>query len=79
MDNNIQKKKLEQSKKAANDLARYSGMAFQMIAIILAGLFGGRGLDRAFHTKKPVFTAILIVLAVFIAIYIVVKDLLKKQ
>ncbi len=63
--------------KGIHDFARYSGIAFQMIAIILITTWGGRELDKITHFKTPVFTIILSLLGVFAAIYTVVKDFIK--
>lgn len=52
-------------------------MAFQMIAIIVVGTFGGWKLDGYLNWGFPVFTVVLSLLSVVIAIYISVKDLLK--
>ena len=68
----------KKEKKALNAYARYSSIAFQMLAIILAGVFGGRELDKWVEWEFPVFTLLLTILAVFLAIYTVIKDLLKK-
>ena len=65
-------------RKTLFNYARYSGIAFQMIFIILAGVFGGIKLDQWLKTT-PLFTVVLSVVAVFLAIYFVVKDLIKKQ
>jgi F0F1-type ATP synthase assembly protein I len=64
-------------KKSLNDYARYSGMAVQMLVIILLGVFSGYRIDLWLHTK-PVFTVILSLLSVALAIYIVTRDLLRK-
>jgi F0F1-type ATP synthase assembly protein I len=58
--------------------ARYSGMAIQMLVIILCGVVGGYKLDGWLHTK-PVLTVILSLLSVTAAIYTVTRDLLKKK
>jgi len=68
----------EKPKYNLNAYARYSGMAFQMLVVILAGVFGGYFLDRWANTK-PVFTVILSILGVFLAIYYVTKDLLRNK
>ena len=68
----------KKEKKALNSYARYSSIAFQMLVIMLAGVFGGRELDRWLELQFPVFTLILTILAVILAIYFVIKDLLKK-
>ena len=64
-------------RKNLNDYARYSGMAIQMLAIILAGVFAGLKLDRWLNTK-PVLTVVLSILSVILSIYFVTKDLLRK-
>lgn len=68
----------KKEKKALSSYARYSSIAFQMLVIMLAGVFGGRELDRWLELQFPVFTLILTILAVILAIYFVIKDLLKK-
>lgn len=64
--------------KRPNEFLRYSGMATQMIAIILASVFGGIKADEYFGNEKPILTAILTVFGVFLSIYFVIKDFLKK-
>jgi len=53
-------------------------MAFQMMAIIAGGIFGGYELDKYLHFKIPLFTILFSFLSVAFAIYFVIKDLLKK-
>jgi hypothetical protein len=65
-------------RKNLNDYARYSGMAFQMLAIILAGSFAGVGLDHWLDCK-PLFTVLLSLGSVVLAIYFFTKDLLRKK
>jgi F0F1-type ATP synthase assembly protein I len=73
------KKKNQKSpgNKGINDFARYSGIAFQMVAIILLTTWGGIQLDKIVNFKTPVFTIILSLLGVFAAIYTAVKDFIK--
>jgi F0F1-type ATP synthase assembly protein I len=68
----------DQNKRALNNYAKYSSMAFQMLVIILIGLFAGYKLDIWLHTK-PLLTVILSLSSVILAIYFVTKDLLKKK
>jgi hypothetical protein len=49
-----------------------------MLVIILAGAFGGRELDKLVEWQFPVFTLVLSILAVILAIYAVIKDFIKK-
>jgi hypothetical protein len=66
------------TKKSLADYSRYSSMAFQMAAIIFAGAFGGLKMDQWLKTK-PVFTVALSIGSVFLAIFYVTRDLLKKK
>ena len=74
-----QKKKnpKERENKGIKDIARYSGMAFQMVGIILVATWGGMKLDKLTGFEKPVFTIILSLIGVFAAIYTIVKDFIK--
>jgi len=73
-----QKKQKSTSNSGLSDYARYSGLAFEMIAIILAASFGGVKLDEYFGTKS-VFTVILSLFGVGTSLYIVLKSILKKH
>ncbi|MBM3435809.1 MAG: AtpZ/AtpI family protein [Bacteroidetes bacterium] len=66
-------------KNSLNNYAKYSGIAVQMLVIILLGVFGGYKLDQWINLSFPVFTILLSLLSVIAAIYTVVKDLLKKE
>jgi F0F1-type ATP synthase assembly protein I len=63
--------------KGVNDFARYSGIAFQMIGIILVTTWGGTRLDKLTGFETPVFTIVLSLLGVFAAIYTAIKDFIK--
>lgn len=60
-----------------NAILRYSGMAMQMMVIIVAGALGGMWLDGHFGTARPWFTGGLTILSVIVAMYSAVKDLLS--
>jgi len=57
--------------------AKYSSIAFQMIAIILVAVWGGLKLDEKFRNGQPLFIIIFSLLGVFIAIYIAIKDFIN--
>ena len=59
--------------------ARYTSISFQMIAIMLLGVFGGMQLDKWLMTGFPVFTFVLTIVAVVLAIYSAIKDFLKND
>lgn len=73
-----QKNQKKPSNKGLDNFARYSGIAFQMIGIILLTTFGGVKLDKLTGWETPVFTIVLSLLGVFTAIYISIKGFLKK-
>ncbi len=57
--------------------ARYSSLAFQMLAVILIGVFGGIKLDNWVGWTFPVFTVVLSLTSVCFAIYFAIKEFLK--
>jgi F0F1-type ATP synthase assembly protein I len=69
---------IEKKKKSLDNYTRYSSIAFQMLIIILIGVFGGVKLDQWTGLSVPVFTIVLSILAVILAIYTVTRDLLKS-
>ena len=50
-----------------------------MIAIIAGGTFGGRYLDNKYELDTPYFTIFLSILAVFTALYLVLKEALSDN
>ncbi len=59
--------------------ARYAGMGTQMLVIILIFVWAGKKLDEHAANKTPVFTAILSLLGVIVALYTVLKDFIRKD
>ena len=72
-------KDLKSKKKLFDSYARYSTIAVQMLVIILVGVFGGIELDKLIKLEFPVFTVVLSISSVILAIYYVTKDLIKKK
>ena len=68
--------KIKKNKNSLNSYARYTNIGMQMLVIILAGVWGGVELDKWLNTT-PVLTVVLSLFAVSLAIYSVVKNLLK--
>ena len=54
--------------KNVNNYAKYSGLAFEMLGIIILGVWGGIKLDALFDTK-PLLTVVLSLGGVALAIY----------
>jgi ATP synthase protein I len=69
--------KLEKEKRMLRDYARYSNLAFQLIAVILAAFFIGWQLDKWIHIGFPLFTLLFSVGGLFVMIYLLIKDLSK--
>jgi len=61
--------------KPVNNYIKFSGIGFQMIAIIGIFTFAGYEIDQYAHHTTFWVTAILSLLGVFAALYIVIKSL----
>lgn len=57
---------------------KYSGLAFQMIGVMVLAAFAGMKLDDHFQTENPWFTIILLVVAVVASMVLVILSLNKK-
>lgn len=64
-------------KRPLSQYARYSGILFQMIAIIALGTFIGVKLDERYPNKNDIYTVTLATLAVVLSIYIAIKQIIK--
>lgn len=65
-----------QKKRALNQFLKFSNIAIQMGVIISIGAFVGNKLD-AYFEKEILFTASLSLIAVFVALYHVIKEVIK--
>ena len=54
----------------------YSNMAIEMGVLIALGVFGGVKLDK-WLDKSPLFTVVCSLLGVFIAMYLMIKDVIR--
>jgi F0F1-type ATP synthase assembly protein I len=66
---------LESEKKALSGYAKYTGVAFQMMAIIGACAFIGYKIDQYYEHKPQWVTAIACVLGVCLSIYQTIRQL----
>lgn len=73
-----QKKQKSGKDDSLNSFARYSGIAIQMVAIILIMTLAGVKLDARRDSEIPVFTIVLSLMGVFAGIYTAIKDFIKK-
>jgi F0F1-type ATP synthase assembly protein I len=70
---------LTKKDKPLNDYLRYSGLALQLIVLLLAGMALGRWLDRLWPSEQPWFTLLFTLLGLVSGLYQLLRDLLKKS
>lgn len=56
---------------------KYSGMAFQMIVVLLLAAYAGQWLDKHFNTTQPWFTLVLLLIGVTASMYIIIKTVTR--
>ena len=75
-------KKEKDKDKSGNTLTKYayySGLGFQMIAMIGIFTYIGYAIDERLNIEKPIFTAILSLLGVCMSLYSVIRSVNKRQ
>lgn len=65
-------------KKLFEQYARYSGLAFQLVAVTLLGVFIGQKLDKRFSPDQPIFTLIISLIFIVIAIVLIIRQIMKN-
>lgn len=65
--------------KALRTYARYSNLAFQMIALGALGYFAGRWLDGGFESEKYRYTGLCILVGVGIGLFLFIRSALKRR
>lgn len=71
--------KQQESKKQANQALKYSGMGMQMAISVFVGAMIGKYLDAHFQMERPIWTAVLALVFLCTSMYIILKDLLRKD
>ena len=69
----------ETNRKSANVFMRYSGMAFQMIAVLLVAAYSGQWLDDYYQNEQPWFTLVLLLVGVTASMYLIIKTVTKQS
>lgn len=69
----------ENNQKTTNAFVRYSGMAFQMIVVLLVAAYSGQWLDGHFQNKQPWFTLVLLLIGVVASMYLIIKTVTKQS
>lgn len=70
-------KNLKKHKKKFDQFIRYSSLAFEMVAIMVIGVFAGYKIDGWLNLSFPAFTLGLLVLSAIGSIYYAIKNFLK--
>ncbi len=69
-------KKTDKKKERLRNTGKYLGLSSQMLIILFIGVFGGIKLDEFVKWEFPVFTVVLSLLSLILAIYYAIKDFL---
>ncbi len=67
------------NKGGTNSVLRYTSVATQMGLTIFLGVWGGMKLDHHFGFKTPIMTLVLSLLGVVLAVYLVIRDVMRKR
>lgn len=69
----------ERRKSAIKAVAKYGGMAFQLLGACLAGVFAGRWLDERLQLERPTWAVFLTILFMIAALYSLYRQLLRDS
>ncbi|MFA8300819.1 MAG: AtpZ/AtpI family protein [Hyphomicrobiales bacterium] len=69
----------KRNKKQLNQYTKYSSIAFQLIFIIVLGVYGGIKVDEWLDIGYPIFTLIGAIISIPLAIYYSLKDFMKRK
>lgn len=69
----------QEKKSNTTNFAKYSGIGFQMLAIIALFTFAGYKIDGYRNSPKLIFTAVFGLIGVVISLYQVVRQLNSKD
>lgn len=72
-----QKRRPTRSQKPINEYVKYSGLAFQMAALLLLGYWAGSKIDAWLALPFPFFTIGLMISFMIISLYTLIKSLPK--
>tara|TARA_B110000196_G_C21000653_1_gene592785 strand:+ start:614 stop:847 length:234 start_codon:yes stop_codon:yes gene_type:complete len=71
--------KKSKKKKQLNSYTKYSLLATQMAAIIIAGVFFGDYLDEKNQADIPIYTIIFSLGSIFLSLYYVLRNIINKN
>lgn len=73
----MKNQKFNHSKKKIDQFVRYSSLAFEMMIIMVLGVFAGHQIDQWLRLSFPVCTLIFMILSVIGAVFYAIRKFLK--
>ena len=73
------KKSLKDQLGNSREFIAYTNVAFQMIVIILMGVFAGIKLDEYLENEKSIATMVLTLLSVVISMFVVIRKISRNK
>lgn len=73
----MKNQKFDKPKGKIDQFIRYSSLAFEMMIIMVVGVFAGYKLDHWLNFSFPVFTLALMILSVIGAVFYAIRNFLK--
>ena len=72
----MQKNQKENSSKKRQpfNTGRYTGIAFKMLGIVIAGALIGHFLDAYIQYKLPIYTLVFSIVGVYLSMYVIIKE-----
>ena len=71
------KKKSPKPSSNINTYLKFSGIGLQMAILIVFAAYGGKWLDQKMNLEHPIFTVVLILLAIFASLYQIIREVIK--
>ncbi|WP_221406410.1 AtpZ/AtpI family protein [Marivirga sericea] len=65
--------------KQFNNYFKFSGLAIQMAVTIYLGNLFGKYIDKIAESGSDIYTKIITLLAVFLSIFVVIREVIKAQ
>jgi F0F1-type ATP synthase assembly protein I len=73
------KKAKKEKNNHIRNFARYSGLAFEMLGIIVFGSYIGYRLDENREAEFPLWTIVFSLFAIFSSLYMVIRQLFNNK
>ena len=75
----IKRNNNNKEKNYLRNYAKYSGLAFEMLGIIFLGTFAGKKIDEKTTSDFPIWTLILSIFSIGVALYVVIRSVLNNK